>query len=825
VSCLSIFMHCPITDKVTVVKAHRLPHGGQFKLGGSLEETFQVDFLRDGVIRLRISRNGAFEEHPTHAVSVDLDGVRVSCDWREDEGLVNMASSGALVTVRLDPLNVSVQRADGSRVLEEAPVGRDFYRETDSGFTVTHGCGAEDAFYGLGQKTGSFNRRGRDLILWNSDVLNPNVSGGYREAPGDDPMRDPTSTMFDPYYISIPFFYHRGAVQSGMAGYFCDNSHRGRFDFSEADHFTFGFEGGAYTEYVFTGPAMRDILGSYTWLTGRMAVPPLWALGHHQCRWHDYNQRQVEELAANLRREEVPCDVLWLDIDYMDGFRVFTWDDERFPDPVSLMRLLEDKKFRIITIIDPGVKSERGYRVYDEGRERGHFCLNASGEIYEGQVWPGLTAFPDFSKQETRAWWGRLNAEHVRSGLAGIWNDMNEPATGDIPAEGMLFGDGKFSHERYHNQYALLMAMGTVAGLLEAMPDRRTFVLSRAGSAGIQRYAANWLGDNVSRWDHLWLAMPMALGLGVSGQPFVGADVGGFMGQCGPELLVRWYQYGALTPFCRNHNAAGQPAQYAWAFDDETESLCREALRLRYRLMPSIYSEFIASSETGLPVQRPLLLEFQEQEEAWDLDDQYMFGPHLMVAPVYKPGATSREVWLPPGTWFDWHTGEALQGGRRFVAEAPLDRIPLYARGGSVVACWPEAPESTMGYHPEEIILHIFVPQEDGVTRSMLQEDDGLTFAFRRGGFVRTDFTLERRGSRIVLRANATGSGYPEFARRRFVLKLHGIFSGSMILDGSAVRLYGDSMVLANTGENFVWEADVAASPLKCERLGSVAVS
>jgi len=809
----------------TVTEARRLPHGGEFVLDGASTERCQVEFLRDEVIRLRISRGGAFEEQPTHAVCADLAAAGVSCVWEEGEGFVRLASPQATVTVCFDPFNISVRRADGSVVLAGAPAGSDFYRTVGEGFELVRGCGRDDSFYGLGQKTGRFDRRGRDLVLWNSDVLNPNVSGGYREVPGDDPLKDPTSTSFDPYYISIPFFYHRGAGGGEMSGFFCDNSHRGRFDFSAPDRYSFGFDGGQYTEFVFAGPTMRGILDAYTWLTGRMQAPPLWALGHHQCRWHDYNQKQVEELATRIREEEIPCDVVWLDIDYMNGFRVFTWDGKRFPEPAELMQSLEDAKFRIITIIDPGVKSEPGYRVYDEGRERGLFCLDASGEIYEGQVWPGLTAFPDFSKEETRAWWGRLNADHVRSGLAGIWNDMNEPATGDIPAEGMLFGDGKFSHGRFHNQYALLMAMGTVSGLLEAMPDRRTFVLSRAGSPGIQRYAANWLGDNVSRWDHLWMAMPMALGLGVSGQPFVGADVGGFMGGCNPELLVRWYQYGALTPFCRNHNAAGQPAQYAWAFDEETKSLCREALRLRYRLMPALYSEFIASAETGLPVQRPMMLDFQEQAEAWDADDQYMLGSHLLVAPVYEESATSREVWLPQGTWYDWHTGEALPGGQRLVAAAPLDRIPLYARGGSVVPCWPGTPESTMGYHPEEIELHVFSPHEDGVTCSMLQEDDGLTFAFRRGAFFRTDFELERRGARITLRANVTGSGYPEFARRRFVLNFHGVRPCQFTVDGKVQSAAATTLVVANDGKSFVVEAEAVAAPLRSERPVALAAS
>ena len=338
---------------------------------------------------------------------------------------------------------------------------------------------------------------------------------------------------------------------------------------------------------------MPEILTAYTWLTGRTAPPPLWSLGYHQCRWFDYTQDAVEALAQRHRDEGIPCDALWLDIDYMDGYRVFTWNTDSFPDAPGMLKRLAEKGFRTITIIDPGVKHDPGYGVFDQAVERDVLCRTEGGDIYIGQVWPGNTAFPDFATQEAREWWGELNAAHVESGLAGIWNDMNEPATGNIDPRAMRFNRGRDSHERYHNQYALLMAMGTTQGLLAAMPDKRTFVLSRAGFAGIQRYAANWMGDNLSRWDHLWVSIPMGTGLGLSGQAFVGADIGGFAGNSNAELYLRWMQYGALTPFCRNHSEIGNVDQYAWAWGDVVQSIVREALRLRYRLMPYIYAAFL----------------------------------------------------------------------------------------------------------------------------------------------------------------------------------------------------------------------------------------
>jgi alpha-glucosidase len=463
----------------------------------------------------------------------------------------------------------------------------------------------------------------------------------------------------------------------------------------------------------------------------------------------------------------------------------------------------------VITIIDPGVKFDPGYWVFDQAVERDVLCRTEGGDLYIGQVWPGNTAFPDFVTEEARTWWGELNAAHVLSGLAGIWNDMNEPATGNIPSLPMRFGGGKYSHERYHNQYALLMAMGTTAGLLDAMPDRRTFVLSRAGFAGIQRYAANWMGDNQSRWDHLWLSIAMGAGLGVSGQGFVGADIGGFAGNSNAELFLRWMQYGTLTPFCRNHSEIGNVDQYAWAFGEVIQDHVRTAIKLRYRLLPYLYACFLEASETGAPVQRPLVFDHQYDATIRDIDDQYLLGADLLIAPVVGPGATGRQVYVPAGDWYDWHTGE-LVGGKRFLTvTTPLDRIPIYARGGAVIPMWPEAPVSTSDYHPEVVALHLFVPASDGVYHSMMQEDDGLTFAALRGARYRTTFTVERTGAELTIKAEVSGDGYPEFRRERFVLVLHGAAPDAGQLDEVMITGTNGRFEIFNRGTAFTFGCTV----------------
>ncbi|MCL3861823.1 TIM-barrel domain-containing protein [Actinotalea sp. K2] len=790
-------------------EVHRTDRGLRADLHG---EQLRIDVVRPDVVRVAISRGGVFDESPTHAVCVDPLSADVELEVEQGDGVVRLRTSALVLSLWSDPFRIDVHRPDGTPVVQtarDADGSFGTYATLNDAFVVRRRCRQSDAIYGLGEKTGHHNRKGRDFTLWNTDVLNPDAAGEFTaQVSADDPRSDSTSTEFDPYYVSIPFFYHQ-AQDGTMSASFLDNGYRTAYDFTRAEEYAIHAAGGQYVEYVFAGPDMPAILEAYTWLTGRTAVPPLWSLGYHQCRWAAYSQADVERIARRHREGEIPCDALWLDIDHMDGYRVFTWDTERFPDVPGMLARLEQDGLRVVTIVDPGIKHDPGYPVYDQAVERDVLCRTEGGDHYIGQVWPGNTVFPDFATPEARAWWGELNAEHVRSGIAGIWNDMNEPATGSIDPGAMRFGRGEHSHERYHNQYGLLMAMGTTAGLLEAMPDRRTFVLSRAGFAGIQRYAANWMGDNMSRWDHLWLSMPMASGLGVSGQAFVGADVGGFFGSTDAELFLRWMQYGTLTPFCRNHSAVDNLDQYVWSFGDVVHDLAREAVRLRYRLMPYLYATFLEASRTGAPVQRPLVFDHQYDATVRDLDDQYLLGPDLLVAPVVEAGMTARQVYLPAGSWYDWHTGEAMGGGRFVVAATPMEHIPLYARGGAVIPMWDSAPRSTAGYHPQVVELHLFVPQDELDHTSRLHEDDGVTFAEADGARYETTFGVRRSGSRLRLTAVVEGEGYPEHARTAYHLVVHGSSPERVLLDGEPLDHEGRHVVLPRRAEDFVVEIDL----------------
>jgi alpha-glucosidase len=671
-------------------------------------------------------------------------------------------------------------------------------------FIVARKCLLEDSILGLGEKTGGMNRMGRSFTLWNTDVLSPNASGEFTASRAkEDPRSDSTSTEFDPYYMSIPFFHHLTVLNGDAAGFFIDNGYRGHFEFHHGLQYRFHFAGGQYTEYVFAGPSLKSIVSEYSELTGRMAAPPMWALGYHQCRWHTYTQEMIENLGSLYRKHDIPCDTLWLDIEYMNKYRVFTWNKETFPCVPNMIEGLNEAGFRVVPIVDPGVKFEPGYSVYEDGLKDDVFCKTENGTLYTGQVWPGKTVFPDFVTDRARRWWGKWNAQLIQSGLSGIWNDMNEPATGDIPEYPMRFDGGKASHEKYHNQYALLMAKATRDGILDAQPNLRTFILSRAGFSGIQRYAANWMGDNMSRWDHLWLSMPMALGLGLSGQPFVGADIGGFAESTNPELFVRWMQAAVLTPFCRNHNNAGSKEQYPWSFGETIMKIARQSIELRYRLMPMLYTQFMLSTSDGLPIQRPLVLEYQKDRSARDIEDQFLVGTDLLAAPVYTQGTTARQVYLPEGDWYDWYDDSRHSGPGYLVAQTPMDRIPLYARGGAIIPMWPCAPVSTMGYQPTTIELHVYVPEADGEYLSSLHEDDGLTFNYRDGAFYRTLFKVRRHESALTIEVATTGNGYAEARRDEFSIVFHGPVPTTVRIDDNPASISEGRVQVRNAGKSF----------------------
>ncbi|MEW6226816.1 MAG: TIM-barrel domain-containing protein, partial [Bacillota bacterium] len=520
---------------------------------------------------------------------------------------------------------------------------------------------------------------------------------------------------------------------------------------------------------------------TYTELTGRIPLPPLWALGYQQCRWGYYPEAVVRNLADTFRERDIPCDVIYLDIDYMDGYRVFTWDRECFPDPERMLAELRAKGFKIVTIVNPGVKKDADYAVYVEGVRRNLFCRWLTGEVYHGRVWPGEAAFPDFTKEETRSWWAEKHRALLDRGVAGIWNDMNEPSDfsspaqdrmqATVPDEVMAENDGNpCTFGRIHNAYGLQMCRSTYEAFLRLKPHERPFIVTRAAYAGIQRYAAVWTGDNCSWWEHLAMSLPLCMNIGLSGVPFVGGDVGGFGENATPELFARWMQVGAFTPFFRAHSMNNTRPHEPWAWGPEVEEICWRYIKLRYALLPYVYNEFYKASQTGLPIMRPLVLDYPDDERTHNLNSEFLWGESFLVAPITQPDTIKRCVYLPEGVWFDYWTDRRYEGKNDYLIDAPLDTLPVFVKAGSIIPSIPAV--SYVGEEcGEALTLDVYPAAE---ARYTLYEDDGLTHKYRDGAYNLTEFHCGASEHGIVFRMKPIALGYRS-GRERYHIRFHGV--------------------------------------------------
>ena len=723
-----------------------------------------ITVLSPDIVRVRVTPAGReLRDHSYAIVNRSLGDAQVSHNIGTARSTLSTAT--LTVTIQHAPFRIAFATKSG-QVLDEDDAQRGMAIGRDGGGRVFKRLRNDEQVYGLGEKNGPLSKRGWKLggysfTMWNSDTF------GYNEST-------------DPLYVSVPFYLvMKGA---GAHGIFFDNTFRSNFDIGHQSEgvLSFGAEGGALDYYFINGPTPRQVLERYTSMTGRMPLPPLWALGYHQCRYSYYPESKVRLIAANFRERRIPADVIWLDIHYQDRYRPFTWDPKRFPNPQKLIGDLRAQGFRTVTIVDPHPPAVKGYAPYDTGLAGDHFVKNADGSIYQAPVWPSKaedgdapdwskppgvpSVFPDFSKPATRAWWGGLYAGLLNDGVAGIWNDMNEPAvfdtaTGTMPLDVRHDNEGApTDHREIHNVYGQLMTRSTFEGLSKLRPNERPFILSRASFAGGQRYSALWPGDNVSDWTALRSSIPMLLGMGVSGFPFVGVDIGGFADAPTPELYTRWLQAGVFYPFMRTHTTFGTPDQEPWSYGVDYEAINRRAIELRYQLLPYIYGAMREASESGIPAMRPLFLDYPEDGATWGADDEFLFGSDLLVAPVLRAGLTERGVYLPKGEWYDFWTGKRYTGGRGISVPVTLASIPIFVRGGAFLFTQPVVQHTgEMTGQPLDVV---YFPSGD--SESWLYEDAGNGFDYQRGGFSRRRFSS--RGGVIEIGA-AEGSFKPRPVR------------------------------------------------------------
>ena len=563
----------------------------EFKLSNGLFNIYPVD---DNIFRLRFTNQDNFSKAPSYAV---VYNSTVPYSLNDKTAYYQISTKDLIVRISKSPCRVSIYDKNMNLLNEdEKSFGVSFDADEVRCFKTLF---KDELFYGLGEKTKNLKKNGEQWTMWNSDT--PAYNG-----------------KTDPLYQSIPFFI--GVRNHKAYGIFFDNTYKSYFNMGASNNrfYWFGADKGELDYYFINGPEIKKVINLYTLLTGRMELPPLWSLGYQQSKWSYYPESAVRNLAETFRNKQIPCDVIYLDIHYMNGYRVFTWDKNRFPQPGKMLSDLATDGFKVITIVDPGVKADtENYNVAKEGLEQNLFAKYPDGIVYEGEVWPGWAYFPDFTKKESREWWGKKNALLLNQGVAGIWNDMNEPsAWGQAIPDILQFDDNGYgsNYKKIHNVYALEMAKATFEGIKNQI-NTRPFILTRAGFSGIQRYAAVWTGDNVANEEHLKLACTMVQGLSLSGVPFCGSDVGGFFDSPSQRLYTRWMQLGAFTPFLRGHTIINTRDQEPWAFGEEVENNVRKILNLRYELLPFFYNEFYNASQTGVPILRSMFLNFQDDDE------------------------------------------------------------------------------------------------------------------------------------------------------------------------------------------------------------------
>lgn len=711
----------------------------------------QIEVLAPDLVRVRADRK--LKQIPNFSWSIaKTTWPEVNAESMREGDYYIIRSDDLEVSVRLNPFRLAFYDRAGRLLSKDDDSLGIAWNDTRVRNWKTMPTG--ESYFGLGEKVGRLDRRGRSYVMWNTDAY----------------MYDENHA--DPLYISIPFFL---ALREGRSyGLFFDNTYRSSFDFgTEADeYYSFGADDGELNYYFFAGPDPKQVIARYTELTGRTPMPPRWALGYQQTRYGYFPERFVRFIAENFRQRKIPCDALVIDIDYMDDYRVFTWNKQRFPDPAGMMGDLRKMGIRTVLYQDPGIKVDPLYSVYKQALAQGMLLRTPNGMPFVGKVWPEQTVFPDFSSERVRTWWGNLHQQFLDEGASGFENDMNEPSVFDGPgrtmANDVLADDNgrKSSFAKIHNVFGMLMTRASYEGMLRARPNERPFQTTRASLAGGQRYSAVFTGDNSSTWEGLRTSLDVLISMGVSGFTHAGSEVGGFALSPSPELYARWIEAGVFYPYFRTSTDVGTRPQEPWSFGNEIEDISRRAIELRYRLLPYLYNAFHEASVTGLPVIRPLFLEFPDEPEAIRQNYEFLFGGDILVAPVVKDGENQWDVYLPRGEWFDFWTARHYQGGRTITVEAPLSRIPMFVRAGAILPT-QQVVQYTDEAPVDPLTLEIF--PADASQRDYY-EDDGISFAYLRGSMLEQKFSFSRSAAQTTFSVSARQGSYVP-AKRSLELK------------------------------------------------------
>ena len=717
----------------------------------------KITVLRDSMLRFRYTTKGYFSNDFSYAIDKTHSHGYNFLEVTSEKEYYQIKTSKLLCRIQKSDLRSCVLDLNENVLLEDE-LGFHWEESYDFGGNIVKMSKVSkdgECFYGLGDKATQSNLKGKRLENFATDQ--------YAFSKDQEPL-----------YKVVPFYI--GLQKKQAYGIFFDNTFRTNFDFChERRNITsFWAEGGEMNYYFIYGPQMQNVVTTYTDLTGKPELPPLWALGYHQCKWSYFPESNVKAITSKFRELQIPCDAIYLDIDYMEGFRCFTWNKEYFPDPKRMVAELADDGFKTIVIIDPGIKVDKEYWVYKEALANDYFCKRADGPYMKGKVWPGDCNFPDYTHPEVRAWWAGLFKELISDiGVKGVWNDMNEPAVMEVPNKTFPMDvrhdyDGNpCSHRKAHNIYGMQMARATYHGVKRFAYPKRPFVITRAAYAGTQRYTSSWTGDNVATWEHLWIANIQVQRMCLSGMGFTGSDIGGFAEQPSGELYARWIQLGVFHPFCRTHSSGDHGDQEPWAFDEEVIDITRKFVNLRYQLLPYLYTMFWQYIEEGIPMLKPLVYFDQDDIQTYYRNDEFIFGNQILVCPILEPNSLGRRMYVPRGKWYNYWTNEMISGGKEMWVDTKFDQIPIFVKAGAVIPKYP-VQQYVGELDFDELTLDLYF--NEGKEKSVVYEDAQDGYDYKKGRYSLLSFQTIGKEKELIIQLHKEGKYDTNYSKYRINL-------------------------------------------------------
>lgn len=706
----------------------------------------QLTVERDSIIRFRYTTNTIFEKDFSYGISKLANKGYNKLEVSENEEFYFVKTTKLVCHISKKDMRTAIYDVKDNVLICEDELGFHWEESHEYGGNIvkmTKISQVGESYFGLGDKPVHTNLKGKRFENWATD--------SYAYGRGTDPI-----------YKTIPFY--TGLHSNKSYGVFFDNTFRSFFDFcKERRNITsFWAQGGEMNYYFIYGPDMIDVVSNYTDLTGKPeSLPPLWALGYHQCKWSYYPEQNVLDIAKKFRDLKIPCDAIYLDIDYMEGFRCFTWSKEYFPNPKKMVAQLLEDGFKTVAIIDPGIKIDREYSVFTEGLENDYFCKRADGPYMKGKVWPGDCYFPDFTDPKVREWWAGLFKELIEDiGVKGVWNDMNEPAVMDVPGKSFPddvrhnYDGNHCSHRKAHNIYGMQMARATYHGLKKYSYPKRPFVITRSAYSGTQRYTSSWTGDNVASWEHLSIANDQVQRMCLSGFSFIGSDIGGFAEQPDGELYTRWIQLGVFHPFCRTHSSGDHGDQEPFAFDESVTDIVRKFIEIRYQLLPYLYTAFWRYGNEGTPIIKSLVLFDQEDSQTHYRSDEFIYGENILICPILEPNAKGRRMYFPKGNWYSFWNNELVNGGAEMWVEADIDFMPIYVKEGAIIPKYP-----IQQYVGEKSFneLRLDVYFKLGKEASQVYEDAHDGYDYTKGRYCLRDFNVLGKKNSLLIKQFKSG--------------------------------------------------------------------